>query len=264
MPSTRTTADRADERVDALASRALKLVAARPGRPQRTLNPMLLSMMYAGAISGDRDALDDAVMRMVDSGLTLEEIADVYVPALARHMGEMWVEDRLSCTGVSIGTSRLQLLVREIGSEWKADRVMDPDAPSLLILVARNADHTLGAAVLAGQLRRKGLSVRLIFGAHPEEVAQLMRQIRFDAVMISSSLGESLETVRQLVDAVKTALVRTPPVVLGGTILDTEDETTASIQAQTGADHITSDPVEALRLCGLTTITRSGEHGPRT
>jgi methylmalonyl-CoA mutase cobalamin-binding subunit len=250
--------DRADDRGDGRASQAMALVARRPDRFGRPLDGRFVALLHEAALATGPDSFAPVLRRMRDSGLCCEEIADRYIPEVARAMGALWCEDRMSFAAVTIGVSRLQMLLRDLGPEWRGDSLSDPDSPAILVLVASDSYHTLGATLLAGQLRRRGLSVRVLIGARPEQIGPVMRQIGFDAVLVSASLGESLENLRRLLDAVKTSVGNPPPVVLGGTILETENLSADAIRALTGADHVTSDPGEALKLCGLKTTTRNG------
>jgi methanogenic corrinoid protein MtbC1 len=243
-----------DQRVDALASRALSVVAERKARTIRAPLPHFVELLSDAALSPEREPFFPILHRMAQSGITPEEIADLYVPAVARRMGDLWCEDEVGFAAVTIGSARLQGMLRELGPEWRADAVAPSRAATILVLVEDGAQHTLGATVLAGQLRRRGLSVRLNMGARPEEIAAILRRYRFDAVLLSASLGESLETLRKIVDAVRAVLPQLP-VLLGGTILS-EGPEIAEIKARTGADAVTNDLNEALELCGLTTLSR--------
>jgi methylmalonyl-CoA mutase cobalamin-binding subunit len=118
--------------------------------------------------------------------------------------------------------------------------------------------HTLGALVLGGQLRRKRLSVKLILGGRPNDIAERVSSTDYDCVFLSSSRGESLESLRRLVEAVKSATKTPPPVVVGGTILEVEQAET--ITTLTGADFATIIPDEALAFCGLNHITQNHVH----
>jgi methylmalonyl-CoA mutase cobalamin-binding subunit len=164
----------------------------------------------------------------------------------------MWCEDSMGFATVTIGTARLQGLLRDLEDMAGVQRMTEPDGAAIMVVVASGLYHTLGAMVLTGQLRRRGHAVRLMLGAEPEAVAVSVRQARFDAVMISSAAGTPVESVRRLVSAIKKATGAPPPVVIGGTVVESAAGTGEDILALTGADHATSDPDEALRLCGLT------------
>lgn len=251
------------ESVDQLATKAISLVARRQRRASAGVMAKLVLRLQV-AVAGGRPSDGLAtVRRMVDAGIPPEEIADHYIPAAARQLGEMWCEDEVSFATVTIGVARLQGLLRDLEDIAGMARMDEPEGASILVVVASGVYHTLGAMVLTGQLRRQGHAVRLLLGPEPEAVAVAVRQARFDAVLISAAEGVSAESVRLIVHAVKTATGAAPPVVIGGTILASMDVAGANIQSVTGADHATSDPNEALRLCGLMTdIPYGGNRRP--
>jgi MerR family transcriptional regulator, light-induced transcriptional regulator len=84
------------------------------------------------------------------AGIRREDIADFYVPEVARRLGAAWCEDRTSFADVTVGTARLQGLLREIGPDWFSDaRLGDRPPVCVLVVVSRDEFHTLGAMVLA-------------------------------------------------------------------------------------------------------------------
>lgn len=195
----------------------------------------------------DRLSVDQRLSDMLASGITREVIADVYVPFVARAMGDAWCEDEMSFAEVTIGVARLQGLLRKLGPEWRADYCARAHAPSVLIITQRDEFHTLGAMILSGKLRRLGVSTQLCVGIRPNEVGDRIRKVGFDMVMVSAAKGEGLDSIRRLVDAAKRSVDPAPFVVLGGSVLDTD----LDIRRITGADAATCDPSEALELCGL-------------
>jgi MerR family transcriptional regulator, light-induced transcriptional regulator len=247
----RAPSDKSEDRVDVLATRALSVVASRTRRPMKSLDAGFMELLHAAALRADGVGFTPLVAQMREAGIRADEIADHYIPALARRLGELWCEDELGFASVTIGVARLQGLLRELGPAWRADLVTDSDAPTLLVVVAEEVYHTLGAMVLSGQLRRMGLSVRLMIGANISQIGPAMRRVRYDAVLISASYGETLESMRKIVEQIKSSTTAAPPVVIGGTVLETALELGADIKVLTGADHATNDPVEALALCGL-------------
>lgn len=219
----------------------------RPGTFSRQTVADLIADLHAAVLSTDRGACKPVIARMIGAGIDNHEIADIHVPAVARLLGETWCADRIGFAAVTIGVARLQMMLRDLGAEWRADVNSDPDTPAILVVVASEVNHMLGAVILSGQLRRRGFSVRLIMGARAEDVGMAMRMSHYDAVMMSAACGDSIDLLRRLVDAVRLAQRARVPVVIGGTILDG----TARVPALTGADHATSDLDEALQLCKL-------------
>ncbi|KPP92132.1 MAG: B12-dependent PpsR anti-repressor AppaA [Rhodobacteraceae bacterium HLUCCA08] len=241
--------------VDAVANRALAVVASRSAGDRRQSDPELLAMMRQCLLGGDRDACKLTIRTMTDAGVPIDDIADLYIPDLAHQLGEDWCEDRLSFAEVTIGTSKLQTLLREISSDWAADKIGTPDLGAALVIVGAEENHTLGAQVLAARLRRRGMSVRVQLSATAGDVATTVERADFDMVMISVSRRENLEMAQKFVEIVRNLAKRPPPIVVGGAL----EVSTRDITDRTGADFATSDIDEALTLCGLDKRNRGDE-----
>lgn len=216
---------------------------------ERRLDPTLLRNLKDAAMSPDMGLCKTVVAEALADGTSAEELADFYIPAISRDLGDLWCEDQLSFAGVTIGVSRLQGILRDLGPNWSGDSVMDPLAPIVLLIVPHEVYHTIGAIILSGQLRRRGISVRLVLGERANNIAQRLQRTRYDAVFISASQSESLETLRRIIDVVKNASQAPTPAIIGGGIL--EVETHETVTAVTGADYATGNTDEALRFCGI-------------
>ncbi len=234
----------------------LRVAADIPDDNPKSLDEALLARLHAAAISLDAEACKRTIKCVVAEGTLPEDLADFYIPSIARTMGDLWCEDELSFASVTIGTSRLQAMLRVLGPDFSDAHANQSDAPAVLLVVPQDIYHTLGAIVLSGQLRRKGLSVKLVLGGRAEDIAARVRRTRYDAIFLSSSRGETLESLRRIIDAVRGSASNTPPIVVGGSIL--EVETVQDVMALTGADYATRLPQEALRLCGLRDSTQNG------
>jgi len=187
-----------------------------------------------------------------EAGISAETMADCYIPIVARELGEAWCVDELGFADVTIGSARLQAMLRELGPEWTAGQTMQPDASTVLLLVPEGQYHTLGAMILSGQLRRVGLSVRLVLGASTSDVKNILEMADFDAVFISAVRGVSLEILRKIVNCIHVSRGTNTPVVVGGTALELHDD----IVSLTGADYVTNSADEAISLCNLRTRPR--------
>lgn len=234
-------------KADTLASQVQTLFARRGGDPGAP-DEALLQQLEAAVLGSDPEARRAVVIAMKRLGIPWEQIADVYIPETSRRLGDQWCDDELSFAEVTMGSARLQAMLREFGPQRSDGTRGDPMAPNALLVVPRNEDHTLGAMVLAEQLRRGGVSVRLSLGQEAAAVAALVCGKRFDAIMISASSSVRLETVCNLVKKIRASARPVPPIALGGTILDTDRDA----KAITGVDHATCDVQEAIRLCALT------------
>lgn len=211
-----------------------------------------IKMLEAAAQSPDPGMCQKAVGQLLSQGIRPEEVADFYIPEAARRMGEAWCKDEIGFANVTIGASRLQSMLRELSQIWARDSEAKADAPTVLLIVAHDIHHTLGAMVVSGQLRRKGVSVRLMLNARPHDAAAAARRGNYDAIFLSASCGEKLESLRKIVDSIRQDQDQPTPIVIGGTVLSEK----TNVLKKTGADYTTNDPDEALDLCGLNNTSR--------
>lgn len=206
-----------------------------------------LSQMFAAIVGSNLRALDEVVYGMRRARITSEQIVQAYVPVLARRLGDAWVADTLDFARVTIGASRLQGLVRRLELDWDTlETVLNANRPACLVAVPHGVQHTLGATILAGQLRQRGVAVQLELALTPQSLKKEMRRERFSAVLLSASGADHLALLGRLV-ACAHDLSRSTPVILGGQTL----EQTANILDITKADLATSDLDEAMAFAGL-------------
>ncbi|NDH72546.1 MAG: hypothetical protein EBY50_09225 [Rhodobacteraceae bacterium] len=81
--------------------------------------------------------------------------------------------------------------------------------------------HTLGALVLADQLRRLDFSVKMCLGRPAEDVANSVFENKFDAVLFSASSLETVKISAQCVNLIRQNYAYQPVFFLGGSILST-------------------------------------------
>ncbi len=240
--------------VTALAGRALSIVAH--GSRTDFLHP---DREWVGALVDAVRAFPEDnraafIERAVAAGLTPAVLIDRYIPAAARWFGDSWCVDQLSFADVTIGAARLQAMVRDL------DRLTDHPEPqaTVLMIVLKDAYHTLGAMVATSQLRRHGIAVELMLGQDVNSAPKQLESVYFDAVMVSASSSEKLEMLRELVKHIRNKGNGSAPVVIGGSILDHNND----VKTLTGADYTLNDPIEAAKKCGLMNL--SADAGPQT
>ncbi|MEO0485389.1 MAG: cobalamin B12-binding domain-containing protein [Pseudomonadota bacterium] len=235
---------RAKSAVEAFASQVLTLVAANAQAPAPTPREDLIEALMAAALTMENAAQERIYALFSNAGISNADVVDLYLPEVARRLGAAWCEDEMSFADVTIGSSRLQACIRDL----RAPQVTDSTAAHVLIVVPKDAYHTLGASVVADQLRRLGVAPKMALGLSLVELAELLESHDFNAVMISAAASERLEKLRDLVNCVKTASHADVPVIVGGTVTDKDTD----IRTLTGADYVSNNPEEALRACGLT------------
>jgi hypothetical protein len=132
--------------------------------------------------------LAEMLSRQVDPAT----VACVYAPDAARCLGAWWEADRLSFIDVTICTEKLHGLVRRV-DELLAE-VRPATGPSALVLVAEAEQHTLGALVLALELRLAGFSAMVRVAPMAGDLTQLMGANRFDLALVSLGCTSALES----------------------------------------------------------------------
>ena len=245
------------DKVEELAGQVLSVLAARgpagDGASGETKEDQTVVRLISAVQQHDEAERDRVVARLIRDGIRIEDLIDHYIPEAARHLGLAWCSDGMSFADVTIGSARLQGLLRDLIRRTTPSHVTDPMAPQVLMVVREDDHHTLGAMVATQKLRRIGVGVHVSVGQPDREILTLIAGRDFDLVMVSSSGSERLETLGEFVENVRNRARRGIPVVVGGTALVGN----ADVVAMTGADLATADPEEALKRCGLR-IPRQG------
>jgi MerR family transcriptional regulator, light-induced transcriptional regulator len=175
--------------------------------------------------------------------------SDRYLPEIARRMGKAWEDDSMSFAEVTMGSSRLQAILRQISAGWSADEGTAGEAglSTVLLIVPGGQQHTLGAFVLLGQLRRKGISVCLRVGPTDGDLRALLAVRQFDGAMVSLALPEDLAATCAMIGLLKEMTLGLLPIALGGAaLLNAPAAFTA-----TEADIVTNDLKLAIGALGL-------------
>lgn len=172
----------------------------------------------------------DLLQSMAERKLTPETVACRYVPEAARRLGEKWLADEISFVDVTVGTERLHGIVRHVDDAiTEAGGILGPSA---LILVAEAEQHTLGAFVLALQLRAAGFSAVVRVAPIASDMTQLLAANRFDLALVSLGCSAALESAVGLVRTLRLLSRGEMCIFVGGSIPLSDQE----LLAETGAD----------------------------
>lgn len=220
--------------------------------PRRTANDdrphaaeAITGRMIMAVLDPDPTALPGLTDHLLAAEVPALMIAERFVPAVARHLGEGWVCDELNFAAVSQGSARLQSLLRRLDADFAISYpALLGQGDAFLVGVPDGVQHTLGASVLTAQLRHRGHPVDLDLTLTPESLTARLRARTYGGVFISASGAANLGHCRALVQSAHKARPDIP-VILGGTILD-HDPHAITI---TGADFATTDIDAAVRFC---------------
>jgi MerR family transcriptional regulator, light-induced transcriptional regulator len=233
--------------VSLLAKTVVARLVAREPKVERGLVEGIVAMLTDAMISPDPGAFAAMAPLLKKARVTAVDLADSYFPEIARRLGCDWAEDRRSFAHVSIGVARMQAILRDIGADWASADGERPRLGTVLVILPEGEQHSFGAVVLTGQLRRRGVSVRLLLGPRQADLRMLLRERRFDGALLSVSCVEQLGPCRKMVTTLKDATGGKMQVLVGGAVLLNDID----VRAATGADAATSDLTEALVTLGL-------------
>ncbi|KIN75451.1 cobalamin B12-binding domain-containing protein [Sulfitobacter guttiformis] len=215
-----------------------------PDMPARAL-VRYLDEMQAALTQPNPKNITKLLNDMRRSGIRDADIADFYIPVVARRLGEGWVSDDMEFTQVTVGMANLQTMLRTLDSSWcMPERAPFGTLGEICIIVPQGVQHSLGSSILAGQMRRAGYDVHLGADIALERIAQFVSSPATVGVMLSASLWEPLDFLKAVVKKIRQGNPWAP-VLVGGNILELECDVSALI----GADHAMNDWQAALSFC---------------
>jgi MerR family transcriptional regulator, light-induced transcriptional regulator len=241
--------------VSLLAVEVVARLIGREAKAERKPNAAVLAKLTKAMLNPDPAAFAALRPDLRRGRISNADLADLYFPSVARKLGCDWEADSVSFAGLSIAVARMQAILRQIGAAWVGDDGAGSRIGTLLLILPEGEQHTLGAMVLAGQLRRKGVSVSLTIAPEPSVLRRLLAERSFDGAMVSVGCSAKVAPCRAVVKALKAGSGGRLPVAVGGAVLLRETD----IAARTGADIATNDLTEALAALGLTVLPEALE-----
>jgi len=206
----------------------------------------VLDLLVNCMLSGDRSAMARLTAECRRLNIPSEVVVDTYLPAAVDRVGARWHDDEIDILTATIAFARMQTLMRDLGRTWHADDLTGASG-AVLMLVPDSDQHTLGALIATGQLRRRGISVTIKLTSSPLELDATLAKSRFDAIFVSVGNVGSLDSAAKLVKIAKRPGNSALPVIVGGSV----PVALSKVLDVTGADHATRDVAEALGFIGL-------------
>ena len=233
--------------VSLFAAEVVAKLVARDGADEAGLREPLLHRFYEAVTAPDLWAFDQIKPDFKRARISASAMADHYIPEVARRLGRAWEDDSLGFAGVTVGVARLQAILRELGKTWSADALGMSSGPTILVLLPEGEQHTLGTMVIAGRLRRMGISVCLRIAPDLAELSNDVSERTVDGAMISVTCASRLESCRKLIKTLKEATNGKLMVAVGGATLDDVE----NVVRLTSADVVTNDISQALDAMGI-------------
>ena len=190
---------------------------------------------------------EKALEALTKKGISRDVLVDHCIPEAARMLGKAWTDNLRDFGTVTLGAARLQSLLQDLIEERSPKDITGEEA-GIMLIVCQSEDHMLGALVLSDQLRRRAYSVKVLYGATESEVINKLSGCYYDLILFSCSGLVALEKTAEVIHKVKQEIQDPPPVILGGPVLDVDEEMVR--QRVKHADIITKDINRALQCLG--------------
>lgn len=181
------------------------------------------------------------VSRALDSGVAVETLLLDLLSPTARRLGEMWVEDELTFTDVTVGLCTLQNLLRSVtAGEAEPHTLVDG---RVLVAATPGEQHTFGVLMLETMFRRAGWDTVGMPLAEARDICAAVGRRDFAIAGFSLAREEALDDLAELIDEVRAASRNTRlKVMVGGRVFNDDP----ALVRQVGADLTARDAREAL------------------
>jgi methanogenic corrinoid protein MtbC1 len=243
------------ESVDALASKVISVLRGRQTVSHEGLRQFVLDHMKRAVLGKSPYAPDGLLAELRGYRLSVDEVIDLYVPNVARDLGEQWVQDKISFADVTVGVMRLQALLAEASNSNRTDVLPAVSHIHALILVPQGEQHFLGASVVASQIRRLGCDTDMSFDEDMGSLTARLLDDPPDLILITCARRETLESVANTVQTIRNAVSNGPLVALGGALQMQKED----VIERTGVDIVTKVAEEAVALCTKRAKPRGAE-----
>ncbi len=194
-------------------------------------------------LAHDEQAAFAFAQDLVERGVSTERLYEGLFAESARRLGDMWATDDCSFYDVTLGTGRIQRLVREFSHQFLADYSYPGSTGRILLCSATDEQHSLGIAVLAEFFVRDGWDVHVGPGLGSEALLDKVRESEYHilgfSVAVTARLSKLQQDIRRARQVSRTSGVK---VIVGGSLI-TEDP---SLAERIGADGYAIDATSAI------------------
>jgi len=195
------------------------------------------------AMKPDSAAATAYFVAMREKGHSLDTLFVDFLAPTARHLGELWEQDRVDFIDVTLGVARLHELLEMFGL---AEEIVGDDLRHRAILIAPPGEkHLFGVDMVAKFLRAAGWTVTLEIEHTAEHNMRSVADEWVGVVGLSMSSEARVEPLARTIDMIRrNSLNPGIGVIVGGPAFAKEPE----LVAQVGADAAAQDAPTAVIL----------------
>lgn len=205
----------------------------------------------AHVMARDDAAIDAQLGALRARGVTVESLFLDLLSPVARHLGELWDDDRCHFADVTVGLGRLQQIMRSLSSAFGTEIDPPPGGRRALLMPAPGEQHTFGLSMVAEFFARAGWEVAGVMDPASARFEDRVKNEWFDLVGISAGSTTRVDGMLACIAAVRRhSHNRAVAVMVGGPLFVVHPE----LVERLGADGVATDgrqaPLLAERLLG--------------
>jgi methanogenic corrinoid protein MtbC1 len=191
-----------------------------------------------------------------DRRVPVDQILLRLLAPAARRLGDLWVEDLVDFTQVTIGVGHLQLLLRHLGMGAFDESGAQHRTGRILLLPAAGEQHSFGLIMVAEFFRRAGWDVTCSVGVSAGDAVALVREQAFSILGVSLSSETHLDAVTQQIRAMRRASRnRALGTLVGGHVFYEHPEFVSMVGADATATDGRQAVAQAETMLGLLAIS---------
>lgn len=168
----------------------------------------------------DDTAAARIVSEMRAEGVGADEIYLKRLASAARLLGDMWTDDEISFSQVTVGTGRIFAIMR--GMRHLFEPVVPAQEKTAIFASVPGEDHTLGVHMAADIFRKNGWEIALKTGLDHDQLVAEIEESPTGIVGLSISGSHSIEALSRVVVALHICCPHTMIVVSGSNVEEVE------------------------------------------
>jgi methanogenic corrinoid protein MtbC1 len=235
--------------VAASISRAARSLARRappaPAEPAPVnASELIPEDVRAWAAMPDEEA-EQCVWRLLQRGMTAEEVCLEVLTTAARRLGALWVDDRATFVDVTLAVTRFQNITHRLGPHFRS--TAEPGSRGrALVGAVPGEQHTFGLSMVAEFLRRDGWDVILADASRDTSTFLApLSNTWFDVVAISAAHDRAEKGLKRLLSGVRRrGRNHKVKAIIGGRLVHEHD----GLVERVGADGWAPDAQAAVEL----------------
>ncbi len=203
-------------------------------------------------LADDASAISEFADRLHVKGESVESLYLGLLSGTARRLGDLWDDDIVDFTTVTIGLWRLQELLRGFSPSFQDEGAKPANGHRALLLSTPGEQHNFGLSMLGEFLFREGWSIAGGPGLSLREIGALVADQFFAVVGISLSSERGLDALTEIIALVRRASCnRGIAVMVGGGLFNRRPELVAVVGADSTAADARQGALQAAKFVNM-------------